>query len=104
LLEHYNSDSPINVGIGKDISIDALADLIQEIVGYSGEIVWDTSKPDGTPQKLLDVSRINQLGWEPSIDLRSGLEQTYKWYVDSGLAQEPMTNLKFAEKKTEVLP
>jgi GDP-L-fucose synthase len=104
LLEHYNSDSPINVGIGKDISIDALADLIQEIVGYSGEIVWDTSKPDGTPQKLLDVSRINQLGWEPSIDLRSGLEQTYKWYVNSGLAQEPMTNLKFAEKKTEVLP
>jgi GDP-L-fucose synthase len=104
LLEHYNSDSPINVGIGKDISIEALADLIQEIVGYSGEIVWDTSKPDGTPQKLLDVSRINQLGWEPSIDLRSGLEQTYKWYVDSGLAQEPMTNLKFAEKKTEVLP
>lgn len=104
LLEHYNSDSPINVGIGKDISIDALADLIQEIVGYSGEIVWDTSKPDGTPQKLLDVSRINQLGWEPSIDLRSGLEQTYKWYVDSGLAQEPMTTLKFAEKKTEVLP
>jgi GDP-L-fucose synthase len=104
LLEHYNSDSPINVGIGKDISIDALADLIQEIVGYSGEIVWDTSKPDGTPQKLLDVSRINQLGWEPSIDLRSGLEQTYKWYVDSGLAQEPMTTLKFVEKKTEVLP
>ena len=104
LLEHYNSDSPINVGIGKDISIDALANLIQEIVGYSGEIVWDTSKPDGTPQKLLDVSRINQLGWEPSIDLRSGLEQTYKWYVDSGLAQEPMTTLKFVEKKTEVLP
>ena len=104
LLEHYNSDSPINVGIGKDISIDALADLIQEIVGYSGEIVWDTSKPDGTPQKLLDVSRINQLGWEPSIDLRSGLEQTYKWYVDSGLAQEPMTTLKFVEKKTEVAP
>ena len=104
LLEHYNSDSPINVGIGKDISIDALADLIQEIVGYSGEIVWDTSRPDGTPQKLLDVSRINQLGWEPSIDLRSGLEQTYKWYVDSGLAQEPMTTLKFVEKKTEVAP
>ena len=104
LLEHYNSDSPINVGIGKDISIDALADLIQEIVGYSGEIVWDTSKPDGTPQKLLDVSRINQLGWEPSIDLRSGLEQTYKWYVNSGLAQEPMTTLKFVENKTEVLP
>jgi GDP-L-fucose synthase len=104
LLEHYNSDSPINVGIGKDISIEALADLIQEIVGYSGEIVWDTSKPDGTPQKLLDVSRINQLGWEPSIDLRSGLEQTYKWYVNSGLAQEPMATLKFVEKKTEVLP
>jgi GDP-L-fucose synthase len=104
LLEHYDSDTPINVGVGKDIPIQALADLIQEIVGFTGKIIWDTSKPDGTPQKLLDVSRINQLGWEPSIDLRSGLEQTYKWYVDSGLAQEPMTNLKFAEKKTEVLP
>jgi len=100
LLEHYDSDSPINVGVGKDIAIHGLAELIQEIVGYSGKIVWDTSKPDGTPQKLLDVSRINQLGWKSSIDLRSGLEQTYKWYVESGLAQEPITTSKFVDKKS----
>jgi len=99
LLEHYDSDSPINVGVGKDIAIHGLAELIQEIVGYSGKIVWDTSKPDGTPQKLLDVSRINQLGWKSSIDLRSGLEQTYNWYVESGLAQEPITTSKFVDKK-----
>jgi GDP-L-fucose synthase len=101
LLEHYDSDSPINVGVGKDITIHGLAELIQEIVGYSGKIVWDTSKPDGTPQKLLDVSKINQLGWKSLIDLRSGLEQTYKWYVESGLTQEPMTTPKFVEKKTK---
>ena len=100
LLEHYDSDSPINVGVGKDIAIHGLAELIQEIVGYSGKIVWDTSKPDGTPQKLLDVSRINQLGWKSSIDLRSGLEQTYNWYVESGLAQEPITTSKFVDKKS----
>ena len=83
LLENYNSASPINVGVGRDIPINELANLIQEIVGYSGKIVWDRSKPDGTPQKLLDVSRINQLGWESSIDLKNGLEETYKWYVES---------------------
>lgn len=83
LLENFDSDTPINVGAGKDIAIDALANLIQEIVGYTGEIVWDTSKPDGTPQKLLDVSRINKLGWKPLIQLRSGLEKTYKWYLQS---------------------
>jgi GDP-L-fucose synthase len=83
LLENYNSASPINVGVGRDIPINELANLIQEIVGYSGKIVWDSSKPDGTPQKLLDVSRINQLGWESSIDLKNGLEETYKWYVES---------------------
>jgi GDP-L-fucose synthase len=104
LLEHYDSDSPINVGVGKDIAIHGLAELIQEIVGYSGKIVWDTSQPDGTPQKLLDVSRINQIGWKSSIDLRSGLEQTYKWYVESGLAQEPITNSKFVDKEINGLP
>ena len=104
LLEHYDSDTPLNVGVGKDIAIDALANLIQEIVGYTGKIVWDTTKPDGTPQKLLDVSRINKLGWKPSIDLRSGLEQTYKWYVESGLAEKALTTPKFVDKKVNGLP
>jgi GDP-L-fucose synthase len=93
LLENYNSASPINVGVGRDIPINELANLIQEIVGYSGKIVWDSSKPDGTPQKLLDVSRINQLGWEPSIDLKHGLEETYKSYVEHS-DQDPGTTLK----------
>ena len=93
LLENYNSASPINVGVGRDISINELANLIQEIVGYSGSIVWDISKPDGTPQKLLDVSRINQLGWEPSVDLKHGLRETYKWYVEHS-DQDPGTTLK----------
>ena len=104
LLEHYDSDSPINVGVGKDIAIHGLAELIQEIVGYSGKIVWDTSKPDGTPQKLLDVSRINKLGWKSSIDLRSGLEQTYKWYVESVLVEETLTTPQFADIKITGLP
>jgi GDP-L-fucose synthase len=94
LLENYNSASPINVGVGRDIPISELANLIQEIVGYLGKIVWDSSKPDGTPQKLLDVSRINQLGWESSIDLKHGLEETYKWYVESHSGQDAGTTLK----------
>jgi len=88
LLEHYDSEIPINVGVGKDIPISELANLIQEIVGYSGNVVWDTSKPDGTPQKLLDVRKINILGWQSSIELKYGLEETYKWYVRAHLDQD----------------
>jgi GDP-L-fucose synthase len=80
LLENYDSDVPINIGTGKDMSISELASLIKEIVGFEGGIVWDSSKPDGTPRKLLDVSRITDLGWVPETDLRSGIESTYQWY------------------------
>ena len=80
LLENYDDDVPINVGVGEDISIRDLATLIQEIVGFSGSIDWDSSKPDGTPRKLLDVSKINELGWKPQTSLRSGIESTYIWY------------------------
>lgn len=72
----------INIGMGKDISIGELADLIKEIVCFKGEIVFDASKPDGTPQKLLDVSRMNRLGWKAKISLRAGIEKTYKFYKE----------------------
>ncbi|WP_135609973.1 GDP-L-fucose synthase [Methanococcoides sp. AM1] len=83
LMENYDESDIgefVNIGVGKDITIRELAELIGDIVGYEGEIVYDKSKPDGTPQKLLDVSRLNRLGWEAKIPLRNGIMQTYEWY------------------------
>ena len=82
LLEHYDDESPINIGTGQDITINQLAEIVAEIVGYKGEVFWDTSRPDGTPRKLLDVSRIMRTGWKPSISLRDGIEDTYRWYLE----------------------
>lgn len=79
LMSNYNQTEIINIGTGEDLSIKELAGMIKEVMGYDGEIVWDIAKPDGTMKKLLDVSRINNLGWKHSIDLRKGLESTYKW-------------------------
>ncbi len=70
----------INIGMGKDITIRELAELVREIVAFEGEIIFDTSKPDGTPQKLLDISRMDELGWKAKIGLRQGIERTYSWY------------------------
>jgi GDP-L-fucose synthase len=81
LLEKYDDDVPINVGTGSDISIKDLAKLISTVVGFSGAIEWDSSKPDGTPRKLLDVSRMSNLGWSAEIPLESGLKETYEWFV-----------------------
>jgi GDP-L-fucose synthase len=80
LLNHYNEPEIINIGVGKDISIRELAELIQKIVGFQGEIIWDTGKPDGTPQKLLNVGHLSQLGWKAHIGLEKGLAKTYRWY------------------------
>lgn len=85
LMENYDASDIgefVNIGFGKDITIKELAELIRDIVGYDGKIVYDTSKPDGTPQKLLDVSRLNGLGWEAKIGLRDGITQTYEWYTN----------------------
>jgi GDP-L-fucose synthase len=84
LLNHYDDGAPINVGWGKDISIKNLAILVAEVVGYEGSIEWDTSKPDGTPRKLLDVSKIRSLGWQPQIELLEGIKSTYEWYLNTG--------------------
>ena len=81
LLGHYDDEQTINIGTGEDVTIAELAATIAEVVGYEGEIVWDTSKPDGTPRKLLDVSRLRALGWAPRINLREGIADTYRWYL-----------------------
>lgn len=73
----------VNVGTGKDLTIKELAQIIAEIIGYNGEVIWDTSKPNGTPRKLLDVTRINQLGWKATTSLRDGIRKTYKWYCEN---------------------
>lgn len=81
LLDVYESDQLINVGVGEDVTIRELAELIRGIVGYEGKIVWDSSMPDGTPRKLLDVSRINALGWKARIALADGICSTYEWFL-----------------------
>jgi GDP-L-fucose synthase len=84
LLENYDDDVAINVGVGDELTIKELAGLIQAVVGFTGKIAWDSSRPDGTPRKLLDVSRISALGWKAQICLKDGLRSTYEWYKDNG--------------------
>jgi GDP-L-fucose synthase len=81
LLEKYDSPEIINVGYGEDVTIRELAELICDVVGFDGELVWDITKPDGTPRKLLDTTKIRALGWQPSIALRQGIAQTYEWFL-----------------------
>lgn len=83
LMNNYNGNQFINVGVGEDISIQQLAEMIADIVGFEGEIVNDTSKPDGTPRKLLDVSRLDSLGWKATIDLEEGIKGTYHWFKNN---------------------
>jgi len=87
LLEKYDSPEIINVGCGEDISIRELAELICDVVGFRGELKWDRSKPDGTPRKLLDISRIKKLGWQPIISLRNGVARLYEWFLDNYVPQ-----------------
>ena len=79
----YDSEDIINVGTGKDITIKNLAETIADVVGFKGEIVWDTSKPNGTPRKVLNVDKIKSLGWKPKVSLREGIQKTYDLYKDS---------------------
>ncbi|NLT55948.1 MAG: GDP-L-fucose synthase [Actinomycetales bacterium] len=82
LLENYDDDSTVNVGTGEDVTIREMAELVADVVGYRGVIEWDTDKPDGTPRKLLDVSRLSGLGWKARIPLDEGVRQTYTWFRD----------------------
>jgi GDP-L-fucose synthase len=81
LMTHYASGEHVNVGVGSDLTVLELAKLIAGVVGFTGEIVTDISKPDGTPRKLLDISKLNSLGWHPRIGLEQGLSSTYAWFV-----------------------
>jgi len=82
LMNNYNDSEIVNIGTGEDVSIKELAEMIKEAVGFRGKIVWDTEKPDGTPQKLLNVDKLHQLGWQHKIDLETGIRDTYQWYVN----------------------
>ena len=82
LMENYDDSEIVNVGCGKDQTIKELAEMIQEVVGYTGHLKFDSTRPDGTPQKILDISKINSLGWKPTISLREGLKQVYQWYTE----------------------
>jgi GDP-L-fucose synthase len=83
LMRSYDDEDPVNIGWGEDIEIREVAALIARIVGYEGDIAWDVSRPDGTPRKLLDSSRVRRLGWAPRIPLEEGLRSTYAWYVEN---------------------
>ncbi len=80
VLEHYHGGGFLNVGTGEDKTIREIAELIREVVGYKGELVFNTGRPDGMYRKVLDVSKLNKLGWKPKVSLREGLERTYQWY------------------------
>lgn len=82
LLENYDGPSQVNVGVGRDETIAQIADRIAHVTGFTGETTWDTSKPDGTPQKVLDIGFLESLGWKPRIDLSTGLASTYEWFLD----------------------
>jgi len=80
LMKHYSSGEIINISAGKNVTIKKLAELVKKTVGFKGEILWDSTKPDGMPKKLLDWSRISNLGWKPSVSLEDGLKETYNWF------------------------
>ena len=82
-LEKTLPEHLYNIGSGKDLTIKELAEMIQQVVGHNGEIVWDASKPDGTPRKLMDISKIKEIGWQYSTELQEGIEQTYAWFLDN---------------------
>jgi GDP-L-fucose synthase len=81
-LENTLDDNLYNVGTGTDLTIKDLALLIQKAVGHQGELIWDASKPDGTPRKLMDVNKLKSLGWSPKVDLESGVQKTYQWFLE----------------------
>lgn len=85
LMQNYSGEQHINIGWGKDLTIGEFAALIAEVVGFNGSFRYDTNKPDGTPRKILDVSRLSAMGWHPSIELREGLADAYKWYVEHAI-------------------
>ncbi|AFH65309.1 GDP-L-fucose synthase [Paenibacillus caseinilyticus] len=93
LMDTYNESDIVNIGVGEDISIRELAEKIQQIVGYTGDVVYDSSKPDGTPRKLVDVTKLNGLGWKANISLDEGLASTYEWFLQTQKHLRTLTNI-----------
>lgn len=89
LMQNYVGNEPVNIGLGEDHSIRELAEVVRDIVGYQGDIVFDTSKPDGVPQKLLEMSKLRSMGWQAQIPLKQGLKKAYDWYLKSPFAPKP---------------
>ncbi len=83
LMNNYSKSEIVNIGTGEDLSIKELAETVRSVVGFEGSIIWDTGKPDGTPRKWLDVSRLHELGWRHSINLKSGIKDTYSWFLEN---------------------
>lgn len=83
LMNHYNEDEIINIGVGEDVSIKELAETVQRVVGFEGELKFDTTKPDGTPRKLVDTTKINQLGWKADVKLEDGISLAYDWFLNN---------------------
>ena len=83
LMQHYDGEEIVNIGVGEDLSIAELAELVSKVVGFTGKIVYDSGKPDGTPRKLVDVTRINGLGWRAGIPLEAGIRTTYEWFLEN---------------------
>ena len=93
LMENYSDDSHINVGTGVDLSIRELAEKVRDIVHPTAKLHFDTSKPDGTPRKVLDVTRLNDLGWSPSYDLDRGIRSTYEWFIEQQSRQSTLRGM-----------
>ncbi|MBI4643704.1 MAG: GDP-L-fucose synthase [Deltaproteobacteria bacterium] len=93
LMEHYNEGEIINIGVGQDLTIGELAEFISTVVGFSGRLVFDPSYPDGTPRKLLDCSRLREIGWQASTQLLEGLATTYAWFLESPWALKPISTM-----------
>jgi GDP-L-fucose synthase len=87
-MNHYVGNEPVNAGSGKEISIKDLTTLVAKVVGYEGKILWDTSKPNGTPRKLLDVSKAMQMGWAPRVDLEEGIGLAYQDFLNNPMRAE----------------
>lgn len=83
LMNNYDGETTLNVGTGKELTIKELANMIKETVGFKGDIIWDSSKPDGTPRKLVDITKILATGWRPEIELKDGIKSTYEWYCNA---------------------
>jgi GDP-L-fucose synthase len=86
-MNNYSGNEIVNIGVGDDLPIKELAEKIKEVVGFKGEIQFDTTKPDGTPRKLVDVTKLNSLGWKATTSLEEGLKKAYKWFLDNQLTK-----------------